>query len=74
MADRCSVTELIVEQCAHCRRIPDPPKRLLGRMFTSAFAGRCIDCEEPFEAGTRLRYDPAAPGYVASCCAGDSDA
>jgi hypothetical protein len=41
MATRCENTELLVEQCAHCRRIPDPPTRTLGWPFAAAYRGWC---------------------------------
>lgn len=68
VAVRCDVTELFVDQCAHCRRLPDPAPRVLGRPFTAAAPGRCVDCDQTFQAGDRIRRDPAEGGYVGRCC------
>jgi hypothetical protein len=66
----CETTELIVEQCAHCRGIPDPPPRALGHPFAAAHSGRCCDCDTPFAAGTRIR-SAGDDGYAGPCCQED---
>lgn len=69
MAERCDVTDLLAEQCAHCRKLPDPPLRELGRPFPAEYDGRCIDCGDWFTAGATIRRDSEECGYVGPCCA-----
>lgn len=66
---RCQLSDLPAEMRAHCRNIPDPPRedRTLGRPFAAAFPGRCVDCDEPFSEGDRIRADGDG-GYVCSGC------
>lgn len=68
--DRCAVTELPVDMCAHCRKAPDPEpeRRNLGSLFAAAYHGRCVDCDQPFGAGDRIRADGEG-GYLGPCCA-----
>lgn len=67
----CPVMEIPKATCAHCRKLPDPTgDRNLGRPFTAAYAGRCADCDEPFDVGDRIRADGEG-GYVGPCCGGD---
>jgi len=70
MSTRCAVTDLDVLGCAHCRKVPDPPRehRGLGRLFTAAYPGRCADCDERFDEGDRIRADGEG-GYLGPCCA-----
>ncbi|WP_214103200.1 hypothetical protein [Acrocarpospora catenulata] len=70
MADRCELTELIREQCAHCRPAPPPEPRLYGRWFAAQFPGDCAGCGERFEEGDEIRWDGEG-GYLAECCGGD---
>jgi hypothetical protein len=73
MADqRCEITELLADQCAHCRRIPDPPPRTLGRPFRAVYAGRCCDCDTPFDISDRIRA-AGDDGYTGPCCQGQED-
>jgi hypothetical protein len=69
---RCEITELITTQCAHCRGIPDPkPERTLGRPFVAAYAGKCRECADYYEAGDRIRRvcDEDGDGYLCPVCA-----
>jgi hypothetical protein len=77
MPDRCVVTELLPDECAHCRRIPDPgrepaPARAVVTI-TAGYPGRCADCGEPFRAGATITADPEGHGWVADCCTGGAD-
>jgi hypothetical protein len=50
---RCSITELIASQCAHCRRLPDPP--VYGRWYRAKTTLVCRDCGDDIESGDRVR-------------------
>lgn len=65
----CPVMEIPAATCAHCRGLPDtaPTDRVLGRPFTAAYAGSCVDCGDRFEPGERIRSDGEA-GYIGPCC------
>lgn len=62
---RCSITELRVGECAHCRKLPDPeplvddefelPDRSPGPLFEAMYRGRCAGCESRFEVGDLIR-------------------
>jgi hypothetical protein len=41
MAERCERTDLLVDQCAHCRGDEDRPQRRASRPFPAAFVGSC---------------------------------
>jgi hypothetical protein len=74
---RCTVTDLLIDSCAHCRfpsapTPPDPfsgPSAKLGRWFTSAYSGSCSGCGEQFEEFDQIRSDGEG-GYLAECCGG----
>jgi hypothetical protein len=72
---RCRLTELLVDQCAHCRQLPDPPPRRTGRPFRSAYTGHCWDCGEPYAVDDRIRRvsDDAGIGYLGPCCGNGDD-
>jgi hypothetical protein len=71
---RCAVTELYVDQCAHCRppAAPPPTPVLLGPWFSAAYAGQCSECGEEFEADIQIRADGEG-GWLAECCGGDAE-
>lgn len=73
LQQRCPVMDIPVPSCAHCRRLPDPPvvQRTVGRPFAAAYAGRCVDCEERYEPGDRIRR-VSTGGYLHADC-GDED-
>lgn len=68
---RCSVTELITSQCAHCRPTPEPDPfdepSDRGPWFHASYRGECAECGDEFEAGDLIRADGNG-GYVADCC------
>jgi len=70
---RCELTELETTGCAHCRGLTGPPPshRNLGRPFAAAYDGRCVDCDERFEVGARIRADGEG-GYLGPCCEWES--
>ena len=68
MADRCDLTDLIVDQCA-CpthRGDPDPaPEEIetVGQSFDARFPGFCLRCERHVPEGDRI-IRAAEGGYV----------
>lgn len=72
MDERCALTDLIKDQCAHCRRIPEPtPRRIaLTPRIIAQWAGFCAGCGEEFASGEQIRSDGAG-GWLAGCCDGD---
>lgn len=78
MAERCEMTELPTDMCAHClghREEPTAPARTALAVadrpwFTALYPGRCAGCGEPFQPGAQIRM--AAPtGWLAVCCEDD---
>lgn len=47
MADRCEFSDLLVEQCAHCR-----PKT---SSFAAQYDGTCVTCGRPIVPGQPIR-------------------
>ncbi|MEU4576630.1 hypothetical protein [Nonomuraea sp. NPDC023979] len=73
MTQRCEITELFTDQCAHCRRIPDEPAPERPRRrpwFPAAFPGCCAECLDTFDEGDLIRSDGAG-GWIAECCDDD---
>jgi hypothetical protein len=73
--DRCPLTEMLRDGCAHCRKTPDPfatPTRAarvdtgIGPLFAARFAGKCA-CGNNFPPGEAIRADGLG-GYLAPCC------
>lgn len=74
MAERCERTELLVDQCAHCRGVtePVPARTPYGPRFTAQWPGFCSCCGDEFASGEKIRADGCG-GYLAECCGGDDD-
>jgi hypothetical protein len=77
---RCGRTDLLVEQCAHCRPRADSPPPIdgvrLGGAFIARYPGRCALCPRRIDVGDwiapALDEDDDADGYVcAHCIAGE---
>jgi hypothetical protein len=66
-APRCPITELLVDQCAHCRPAPARVEPELGPWFAAAFRGRCASCDGWFDEFELIRADGAG-GWLAQCC------
>ena len=81
MTARCGLTELYVDQCAHClgitteteRAAVDPvadflnsPPVTLGPWITAAYPGEC-ECGGSFDEGEQIRADGEG-GWLAECC------
>lgn len=77
MADRCDLTELLVTDCAHCRRLPEldvrepeprhQPDGYGGPTVIAEYGGRCVDCGEPVRPGEPITL--TEDGWVGQCCA-----
>ena len=69
--ERCVMTELLVDQCAHCRPPADPVTDFFadpGRTTIQArYPGRCPDCGERIEEGDEITSSP--DGWVCEGCA-----
>lgn len=80
MVNRCGVTELFIEQCAHCvapskptpadpfAEAADPSDTFdpkRGPWFTALYHGMCSACGDRFEPGDEIRADGDG-GY--ECC------
>jgi len=59
MAERCERTELLVDQCAHCRGVtePAPARTVLGPWFPAGYPGWCSGCGQVFGQGDMIRAD-----------------
>lgn len=67
MTDRCELTELLVDDCAHCRGIVLESTRTANTgWFPARFSGRC-ECGEAVEVGDTICLD-AAGNVLAECC------
>jgi len=75
---RCDVTELLVTQCAHCRRTPDQPQphpaRVLGQQWRAAYPGKCLACGAHFAPGDWIGRTAiqGEAGYLGPCCLADT--
>jgi hypothetical protein len=76
-SERCELTELLVDQCAHCvgtggieRELLEQRARLLAspRWVPARYPGDCDVCGDRFEAGAAIRK--SGHGWRAECCAG----
>ena len=83
MTARCDNTDLLVDQCAHCRGLADPEEEARsdrkdlvtsGLWFDAKWPGKCWACGEWFREGAAIRPVDAGhgSGWIADCC-GDED-
>lgn len=76
--DRCSLTELLVDQCGHCRT-PESAARTdrrftrPGPWFPASYAGECDTCGEEFEPGDQIRANGEGGWEGRECCGDDDD-
>ncbi len=67
---RCTITDLLATQCAHCRPTPPAPKRdsaRLGPWFAATYPGNCASCGARFDIFDQIRADGDG-GWLADCC------
>lgn len=76
MAERCTLTELLVADCAHCRghQAPsrEPSSAGLGPWFTASYYSHCSMCDSATYEGDQIRADGQG-GYLCSECGEDED-
>ncbi|MER5703497.1 hypothetical protein ABT023_16350 [Micromonospora sp. NPDC002296] len=69
---RCTVTDLLVAQCAHCRPAPvDDRVARIGPWISATYRGACSGCGARVEEFDEIRSDGDG-GWLARCC-GDTD-
>ncbi len=51
---RCERTELLVEQCSHCRAHAAPELVEVTARFFARFSGRCANCDGRIHEGDRI--------------------
>lgn len=68
---RCGITELLVGQCAHCRKAPEPEKVdvELGSVMDAAYRSPCGSCGDQLNPGDRIGWAPEY-GWVGMTCCG----
>jgi hypothetical protein len=79
--DRCARTELLIDQCAHCRQLASIEEQAAAHRaallhqpgwFVAAYPGRCGHCGDPFVPGAAIRRmdsaGDATSTYLAECC------
>lgn len=59
--DRCELTDLLVDQCAHCQGHDAPPEKVerVGGTLSARYVGTCVHCGDRFQAD-----EPIALGWV----------
>ncbi len=72
MADRCDITDLLTDQCAHCRP-PVPQDRSsspgdLGPVFDARYAGVCSEGGDRIHVGDRIRSSGVEGAYAHDEC------
>lgn len=69
---RCELTELYTRQCAHCRKMPmKPPRVMVGTWIKARYTGRCQECDYPIVPGEPIRS--VGDGFICSDCGKDID-
>jgi hypothetical protein len=65
MSARCELTDLLVEQCAHCRPVEPKPEKV-GPRIVAQYNGYCPECGDGIDQGdTIVRTDD---GWVHENC------
>ncbi|PWK81652.1 hypothetical protein C8D88_11663 [Lentzea atacamensis] len=76
MSERCDRTDLLVEQCAHCRNLVSPEEEAArqrsalvasGKWLRAVHKGKCARCGEWFGEGSAITRRPS--GWISDCCA-----
>jgi len=68
--ERCELTELYISQCAHCRKLGDPPlrKRPGRSWFNAHYPGRCGECDNFIQVGDQIKPYGIDGGYLCRDC------
>lgn len=76
MTARCDFSDLPQDQCAHClgHAEPQTAAEQPARWIEARYRGRCSECEEPYTPGALILYDPRNGGWLAECCAMNTEA
>lgn len=67
---RCELTELLVDQCAHCRPapVPEPSEATsYGPWILAVYGGECADCDDQIWPGDAIRSDGEG-GWLCETC------
>lgn len=81
MSARCDLTDLLVDQCAHCRKLADPEEEARlhrtalvasGQWIRCVHKGKCVRCGEWFNEGAAIRRSDDDGGWIADCCSDGS--
>lgn len=72
MTDRCDLTELFTDQCAHCTGHTDAPPTVdpaeVSHTFEARWRGACTNCDRWFEEGDTVGRLADGGGYVCPRC------
>jgi len=64
---RCSLTELIIGQCAHCRGHALPDEYRIVRWLLAPRAGSCAQCDGPYAIRDRIAKTAAGEHLHREC-------
>jgi hypothetical protein len=69
---RCELTDLLVDQCAHCTGREGQPTPVDDVTVTicARYGGRCGGCGKPFGEGEQIGHSDDAGGWVRMRCCG----
>lgn len=82
MTERCDLTDLLTDQCAHCKNLLDPVEEerkqrrgllAAGIWRASDYPGKCAECGDWFSVGAAIRRSSDNSGWMGECCADSSD-
>lgn len=77
MSARCDFSDLPTDQCAHCQGHATPRRDAAAEhrspRIEARYRGQCAGCGEPYTVGAPIEYDPQTGGWVAECCALNSE-
>lgn len=82
--ERCALTELLTDQCAHCRQGTRRPRLVtdlfdtpggdheIAYTFTARWPGHCDGCTESFEAGAVISRTHDGDNLCGDCAEGSA--
>lgn len=72
--ERCEVTDLPKNQCAHCRSKPRSYAWPPGAWFLARYSGECAGCGDEIQPGDSIRPDgEGVGGYFCKDCGREDD-